>query len=56
MKDTLNKSLAEHTGKDIKDIEKDCERDYFMTASEAKDYGLIDNVVVSRPVELKPKA
>lgn len=56
MKDTLNKSLAEHTGKDVEEISKDCERDYFMSASEAKDYGLIDNVVVSRPVELKPKA
>jgi len=37
--------LAVHTGRTIKQIEKDCDRDYFMSPSEAKEYGLIDAVV-----------
>jgi ATP-dependent Clp protease protease subunit len=56
MKETLNQALAEHTGKSVKEIAADCERDYFMSPAEAKDYGLIDTVVVSRPVELKAKS
>jgi ATP-dependent Clp protease protease subunit len=53
LKQALNESLAEHTGKSVEDIIKDTERDNFMTSTEAKDYGLIDSVVLSRPVELK---
>lgn len=53
LKHTLNEILAENTGQDISIIARDTERDYFMTADEAKQYGLIDNVVVSRPVQLK---
>jgi len=41
----LNEILAEHTGQDIKKIEKDTDRDYFMTAEEARDYGLVDEVI-----------
>ena len=52
LKEMLNTSLAQHTGKDVEQIERDTERDYFMTSEEARDYGLIDSVVVSRPVEL----
>ena len=41
----LNGILAEATGKDIKEIEKDTDRDYFMSAEEAKTYGLVDHVI-----------
>jgi ATP-dependent Clp protease protease subunit len=47
MKDKLNKILAKHTGQESEKIEKDCERDYFMSAEEAKAYGLVDEVVVN---------
>jgi ATP-dependent Clp protease protease subunit len=45
LKDTLNKILAEQTGKTIKRLEKDTERDNFMSAAEAMEYGLIDKVL-----------
>jgi len=45
LKDTLNKILAEKTGKKVKQIEKDTDRDYFMSAQEAVEYGLIDSVL-----------
>jgi len=45
MKEQLNKILAKHTGKDIAIIEKDADRDYFMTASEAVAYGLVDKII-----------
>ncbi len=45
LKDTLNVILAEKTGKKAKQIEKDTERDNFMSAQEAVDYGLIDKVL-----------
>ena len=48
MKKKLNKILADNTGKSIEEITKDCERDYFMTAEEAKEYGLIDKVIYKR--------
>lgn len=44
----LNKILAEHTGRDIDTIERDTEKDYFMTAEEAKAYGIVDEIFVSR--------
>ncbi len=44
--DVLYKILAKHSGQTLKKIEKDCDRDNFMTAEEAKKYGLIDHVVV----------
>jgi ATP-dependent Clp protease protease subunit len=44
----LNEILAEHTGKPLSDIEKDTDRDFFMTADEAKAYGLVDQVIKSR--------
>ena len=49
-RDTLYKILAEHTGKTINQITKDCDRDYFMSAEEAKDYKLIDNVLEKRKI------
>jgi ATP-dependent Clp protease protease subunit len=44
-KRTLNTLLAQHTGQPIEKIEADTERDFFMSAAEAKDYGLIDQVI-----------
>jgi ATP-dependent Clp protease protease subunit len=48
IKGRLNKALAEHTGQTLKVIEKDTDRDNFMSAQEACDYGLIDTVLKSR--------
>jgi ATP-dependent Clp protease protease subunit len=45
MKDQLNRMLSEFTGQPFSKIEKDTDRDYFMTAEEAKKYGLIDKIV-----------
>ena len=47
-KEMLNKILSENTGKNLKEIEKDTDRDNYMTAKEAKEYGLIDNIFVTR--------
>ena len=44
IKKRLNEILAANTGKSLKEIERDCERDHFMTAEEAKEYGIIDQV------------
>ncbi len=46
----LNKIYAERTGKNLKEIEEAVDRDYFMSAQEAKDFGIVDHVVVQRPV------
>jgi len=48
-KATLNNLLAQHTSKPLEVIEADTERDFFMSAAEAKDYGLIDTVIDARP-------
>lgn len=48
VRDQLNKLLANHTGQTIETIDNDTERDNFMSAEEAKDYGLIDEVLVER--------
>jgi ATP-dependent Clp protease protease subunit len=53
MKNSLNDLLSKHTGQTIEKIAKDTDRDYFMSAAESKDYGLIDSVVTQRPVQLK---
>lgn len=45
MKRELYEIMAEHTGKDVDEIEKDCDRDNWMTAEEAKAYGLVDEVL-----------
>jgi ATP-dependent Clp protease protease subunit len=47
-KDRLNKLLAHHTGQPLERIEQDTDRDYFMSGSEAVDYGLIDSVLERR--------
>ena len=48
LRDKLNKILSNNTGKPVKTIEKDTNRDNFMSADLAKDYGLIDQIVTSR--------
>ncbi|RKY93583.1 MAG: ATP-dependent Clp endopeptidase proteolytic subunit ClpP [Ignavibacteriae bacterium] len=47
-RDTLYQILANHTGKSLEQIAKDCDRDYFLTSEEAKEYKLIDNVLEKR--------
>ncbi len=44
----LNQILAHHTGQDLKRIEKDTDRDFFMTGDEAREYGIIDHVIYNR--------
>ncbi len=53
MKSMLNGLLAEHTGQPIEQIQKDTERDHYMSAQEAKDYGLIDKVILPNHEEKK---
>ena len=48
VKRTLNGILAEHTGKPLEVIERDTDRDNFLTASEALEYGIIDKVIENR--------
>ncbi|MDE6932125.1 MAG: ATP-dependent Clp endopeptidase proteolytic subunit ClpP [Oscillospiraceae bacterium] len=48
IKKRLNHILADNTGRDIETVTADCERDNFMTAEEAKEYGLIDKVIYAR--------
>jgi len=48
LRERLNKILAKHTGQSLKKIEKDTDRDYYMTAEEAKEYGIIDEIIESR--------
>ena len=48
VRESLNSILSKHTGNDINKISEDTDRDNFMNASEAKDYGIIDNVLESR--------
>ncbi len=54
LKHSLNEMLAHHTGQPIEKIAREAERDNFMSASEAKDYGIIDSVYSVRPTPLKP--
>src|SRR5438034_483453 len=48
LKQRLNGIISKHTGKSIEQVEKDCDRDNFMSSQEAKTYGLVDDVVQSR--------
>jgi ATP-dependent Clp protease protease subunit len=55
LKNRLNEILARHTKQPIERIEKDTDRDYFMGAGEAKEYGIIDDVIVhKKAIEKKP--
>ncbi|MDD2237844.1 MAG: ATP-dependent Clp endopeptidase proteolytic subunit ClpP [Kiritimatiellae bacterium] len=53
MRDQLNAILCKHTGKSLADVERDTDRDYFMSAEEARVYGLVDEVVETDPVSKK---
>ena len=53
LKQELNKILASHTKKPVEKIEKDTERDYYMSGDQAKEYGIIDEVITRRPVVRK---
>ncbi len=52
-KKKINEILAYHTGRTLQQIEKDTDRDYYLSSLEAKEYGLIDNVLVKRVTETK---
>ncbi len=62
LKKRLNEIISRHTGKAIEQVEKDADRDYYMSAEEAKEYGLVDEVVKSRkeikdlPADKPPEA
>ena len=49
IRDKLNEILAQHTGQSIEKIQKDTDRNYFMSAEEAKTYGIIDEIIFPRP-------
>ena len=48
MKDRLNQILMDHSGKKLEDIQKDTDRDFFMSGEEAKKYGIVDHVIANR--------
>ena len=52
---TLNEILAQHTGQPLKQIEKDTDRNFYMSSDEAKKYGIIDEVMARRPEGKKEK-
>jgi ATP-dependent Clp protease protease subunit len=56
MRELLNQILSHHTGRELAKIEKDTDRDFIMSAEEAKDYGIIDEVIRSRELAEVPVA
>jgi len=48
LKEALNAILARHTGQSLKKVETDTDRDYYMTSDQAKEYGIIDEIIVER--------
>ncbi|MGK7892748.1 MAG: ATP-dependent Clp endopeptidase proteolytic subunit ClpP [Xenococcus sp. (in: cyanobacteria)] len=54
LKKKLNQHLADHTGQPLSRIEEDTERDFFMSSEEAKEYGLIDQVIARKPSATNP--
>jgi ATP-dependent Clp protease protease subunit len=52
-KKRINEILALHTGRTFEQVEKETDRDYYLAADEAKEYGLIDNILVKRTAEIK---
>ena len=54
MRAELDQILAQHTGKDIEEIKKDTERDFWMTAEDAKENGVIDTVLLPRDLQVVP--
>jgi ATP-dependent Clp protease protease subunit len=48
LREAMNTILSKHTGQDLERIEKDVERDYIMTADQAKEYGVVDQVILRK--------
>ena len=48
LKRRLEEIIAVHTGKEVEEVSKDMERDYYLTSEEAKAYGIVDNVITHR--------
>jgi ATP-dependent Clp protease protease subunit len=48
-RDALNEIMAQHTGKTVEEIAKACDRDYYMSAVEAKEYGVVDDILIKPP-------
>ena len=55
VKNTIHNILVEHTGQDIEKIREDTERDYFMSAQEAMEYGIVDRVIKTRELKVETK-
>jgi ATP-dependent Clp protease protease subunit len=55
LKDTLNQILANHTGQPVEKIAADTERDFFMSGGDARDYGIVDEVIAKKPPRSKEK-
>lgn len=55
LRDKIYDILVKHTGQTVEKIKKDCDRDFFMSAQEAKDYGLVDEVIETSKVKKKKK-
>jgi ATP-dependent Clp protease protease subunit len=53
LREQMNNILVKHTGQSLKKIEKDTDRDLFLTGKQAVEYGLVDEVIVSRPGKMK---
>ncbi len=53
IKDTINQILTYHTGQQLEKVEKDTDRDFYLTAQESKDYGIVDEVIKSRDEAIK---
>lgn len=53
LRQKLNELLAKHTGQTLKKIEKDTDRNFYMSSEDARDYGLIDEILIRRPGESK---
>jgi len=47
-RDVLNDIIAKHSGKDVNQIAKDTDRDFFLGAQEAKEYGLVDDILIKQ--------
>ncbi len=55
IKTNLYDILSDHTGQDVKRVEEDCDRDYWMTSQEAKEYGIVDEVLITNPKKAEKK-
>ena len=53
LREQMNNILVRHTGQSLKKVEKDTDRDLFMTGKQAVEYGLVDEVIITRPGKLK---